>query len=106
MHTVPAAFLAERTAAALIRRRIAEAATSAELDVLGFATQAAFLLGTGITTLADQPTDPRERVRAAGEACRLLLPGEMGEAFKVMALGRGYDTPLCGFAHQDLRGSL
>jgi len=86
--------------------RVAEAATSAELDVLGFATQAAFLLGTGITTLADQPTDPRERARVAGEARRLLLPGEMGEAFKVMALGRGYDTPLCGFAHQDLRGSL
>jgi SAM-dependent MidA family methyltransferase len=85
---------------------VAEAATSAELDVLGFATQAAFLLGTGITALADRPTDPRGRARAAGEARRLLLPGEMGEVFKVMALGRNYDAPLCGFAHQDLRGSL
>jgi hypothetical protein len=30
----------------------------------------------------------------------------MGEAFKVMALTRGLEEPLCGFVHQDLRGSL
>jgi hypothetical protein len=30
----------------------------------------------------------------------------MGEAFKVMALSRGVDVPLQGFAHQDLRYSL
>jgi len=30
----------------------------------------------------------------------------MGEAFKVMALARGYDAPLSGFALQDLRRSL
>jgi SAM-dependent MidA family methyltransferase len=86
--------------------RVAEGADSAGLDVLGFATQAAFLLGTGIEALAAEPTDPRERARVAGEARRLLLPGEMGESFKVMALGRGYDASLAGFAHQDLRASL
>ncbi|MGH8149555.1 MAG: class I SAM-dependent methyltransferase, partial [Steroidobacteraceae bacterium] len=86
--------------------RVAEGADSAGLDVLGFATQAAFLLGTDIEALAAEPADPREHARVAGEARRLLLPGEMGEAFKVMALGRGYDAPLAGFAHQDLRASL
>jgi hypothetical protein len=30
----------------------------------------------------------------------------MGEAFKFMALTRGYDAPLCGFALQDLRHLL
>ena len=85
---------------------VAEAALGAGLDVLGFATQTAFLLGTAIAARADEPAGPLERIRAAGEARRLLLPGEMGEAFKVMALGRDYARPLRGFAHQDLRRSL
>ncbi len=86
--------------------RVAEAADTAGLEVLGFATQAAFLLGTGIEALVAAPPDPAERARAASEARRLLLPGEMGEAFKVMALGRELRGPLGGFAHQDLRASL
>jgi SAM-dependent MidA family methyltransferase len=36
----------------------------------------------------------------------LLLPGEMGERFKVMALTRAFDEPLRGFGLQDLRRSL
>jgi hypothetical protein len=34
------------------------------------------------------------------------MPEEMGEAFKVMALTRGLDGPLSGFALQDLRHQL
>lgn len=86
--------------------RVAEAADAAGLEVLGFATQAAFLLGTGIEALLAEPHDPAAQARAASEARQLLLPGEMGEAFKVMALGRGCPQPLRGFAHQDLRASL
>jgi SAM-dependent MidA family methyltransferase len=86
--------------------RVAEAAIGAGLDVLGFATQTAFLLGTGITTLLAQSQAPLERIQTAGEVGRLLLPGEMGEAFKVMALGRDCERPLVGFAYQDLRASL
>lgn len=82
--------------------RVATAAHSATLEVLGFATQAAFLLGTGIEALVAQPADTVSRARIASEARRLLLPGEMGEAFKVMALGRRFDAALSGFAHQDL----
>ena len=33
----------------------------------------------------------RRQATLAGEARRLLLPGEMGEMFKVIALGRGYE---------------
>ena len=50
--------------------------------------------------------DTRRRAILAGEARRLLMPGEMGEVFKVIALGRGVDMPLAGFATQDLRNSL
>jgi SAM-dependent MidA family methyltransferase len=86
--------------------RLAEGADAARLEVLGFATQAAFLLGTGIEQLMARAADPREQVRVASEARRLLLPGEMGEAFKVMAVGRDCPRELQGFAHQDLRASL
>jgi SAM-dependent MidA family methyltransferase len=86
--------------------RVAEAAVATELEVAGFATQAAFLLGTGIQELAAEAADVTGRARLAGEARRLLLPGEMGEAFKVMALCRNLEQPLRGFAYQDLRTSL
>jgi SAM-dependent MidA family methyltransferase len=86
--------------------RVAEAASTAHLEVRGFATQAAFLLGAGIEALLAEPAGAPDRARLAGEARRLLLPGEMGEAFKAIALARDYDAPLAGFAHQDLRGSL
>ena len=86
--------------------RIAEAALAADLTVSGFATQAAFLLATGLEGLVAEGGDGGPRARLAGEARRLVLPEEMGEAFKFMALTRGYDAPLCGFALQDLRHLL
>lgn len=86
--------------------RVADAALAAGLDVPGFATQAAFLLANGIDRLIEDAPDAVERARRATEARQLLMPGEMGEAFKVMALGRGFDAPLRGFALQDLRDSL
>jgi SAM-dependent MidA family methyltransferase len=86
--------------------RVAEAAVAANLDVLGFATQAAFLLATGIEAMAAEAGSTRERAQRAGEARRLLLPGEMGEAFKVMALGKDHDAILTGFSLQDLCRSL
>lgn len=86
--------------------RVAEAAVACGLDVAGFCTQAAFLLGTGVEQFVAASTDTVEHARLAGEARRLLLPGEMGEAFKVMALTRRCDMALQGFALQDLRQSL
>lgn len=84
--------------------RVAEAADAAGLQVRGFVTQAAFLLGLGIETLiADGATTAVEQAQRASEARRLLLPGEMGEVFKAMALARSFDEPLAGFALQDLR---
>jgi len=79
--------------------RVAEAADAALLGVHGFATQAAFLLGLGIEGLVTHP-------RLASEARQLLMPGEMGEAFKAMALTRGFDERLSGFSVQDLRHLL
>lgn len=86
--------------------RVAEAAVACGLEVAGFCTQAAFLLSTGVEQLVAQETDAVQHARLAGEARRLLLPGEMGEAFKVMALTRQCDLALEGLALQDLRRSL
>ncbi|MGH8319561.1 MAG: class I SAM-dependent methyltransferase [Steroidobacteraceae bacterium] len=86
--------------------QVAAAAAACGLGVSGFCTQAAFLLATGIEQLLAQSTDPLEHARLAGEARRLLLPGEMGEAFKVMALTRDFDAAPDGFVLQDLRQSL
>ncbi|MGH8180978.1 MAG: class I SAM-dependent methyltransferase [Steroidobacteraceae bacterium] len=86
--------------------RVAEAAVASGLDISGFSTQAAFLLATGVEQLIAEATDPVAHARLAGEARRLLLPGEMGEAFKAMALTRECDVALQGFALQDLRRSL
>jgi SAM-dependent MidA family methyltransferase len=87
--------------------RVAEGADSAGLEVLGFATQAAFLIGAGLESLLTTDMqlasdDLKTQVRLAGEARRLLLPGEMGEVFKAIAIGRGYESPLAGFSTQSL----
>jgi SAM-dependent MidA family methyltransferase len=86
--------------------RVAEGASAVGLAVSGFATQAAFLLALGIEALVAAAADDVERARLAGEARRLIMPEEMGESFKAMALSRDLDAPLAGFALQDLRQLL
>jgi SAM-dependent MidA family methyltransferase len=82
--------------------RVAEAGTGAGLELAGFATQAAVLVALGIEELVGAADDALSRARLAGEARRLLMPEEMGEAFKMMALTRGLSAPLTGFGLQDL----
>ncbi len=94
--------------------RVAEAAVDAQLEVAGYCTQAAFLLANGIESdlaasaagAATAATAASVQARLASEARALLLPGEMGESFKAMALTRDLAAPLRGFEYQDLRRSL
>jgi len=88
---------------------LAEAAAASGLAVGGFATQAHFLLSLGIEReLAALVANADERGRRAHnqDAATLLLPGEMGERFKVMALTRGIAGPFAGFGFRDFSGSL
>lgn len=85
---------------------VAEAAVGAGLTVSGYATQAAFLLALGIESDVAAATVDRTRYALAGEARRLLMPTEMGETFKAIALTRGFDAPLAGFTLRDLRRLL
>ncbi len=87
---------------------IAEAGTQAGLSLLGYTSQAAFLLATGLAEDVGAP-DPARLPEQAERACEINLltsPAEMGELYKVMALGRGIDEPPQGFSLQDRRGRL
>ena len=82
-------------------------AQASGLDVAGFATQSEFLLGCGLLDLVShlEPGSP-EFVRLTARIKRITLPGEMGEAVKVMALTRGIEDPLIGFSGRDHRARL
>jgi len=86
--------------------RLAEAAADAGLTVAGYCTQAAFLLGAGIDAELEAAGSTAERAQRASEARQLLMPGEMGESFKVMALTRGAVEDPTAFGLQDLRRLL
>ncbi len=87
---------------------LAQAAVDVELDVLGYTGQAPFLLGTGISDMVAEidPEDTRRYLEVTQQVKKLTLPSEMGELFKVLALGRGIDIPLAGFLMQDRRHAL
>jgi SAM-dependent MidA family methyltransferase len=87
---------------------VAEAGYGAGLDVLGYTSQASFLINCGIGELlaARQQAGDPAMVKAAGAVNVLLAPGEMGELFKVIALGKGMTEPLRGFARGDRTHAL
>lgn len=87
---------------------LADAGCDAGLDLLGYASQAGFLIDCGITDLlaATSAGDARAYLPLANQANRLLSSAEMGELFKVMAVGRGIADPLLGFARCDRRHAL
>jgi SAM-dependent MidA family methyltransferase len=76
-----------------------DAARGVGLDVEGFTTQAKFLIHCGITDQLGEidPANATQYLPLANQVQRLLSPAEMGELFKVLALGRGIDFPLLGF---------
>jgi len=87
---------------------LAEACAPAGYALAGFTTQAYFLAALGIDREMQHlaGTDPNRAVRLASEARQLVLPGEMGERFKVMAWVRATDAALRGFALKDFRHTL
>ena len=81
---------------------IIAAADAAGLDLLGYTSQGQFLLNCGILDLlAPEQAGTADYVRATGAVIQLVMPHEMGELFKVIAIGRGIAQPLSGFASGD-----
>lgn len=87
---------------------IAQAATDAGLDLIGYTTQANFLLNLGITDLLAQTGHPDTAayLTAAAAVQQLVNPHEMGELFKVIAFGKNIDTNWQGFAFGDICHTL
>jgi SAM-dependent MidA family methyltransferase len=80
----------------------AQAAAEAGFAVAGFTTQAQFLLAA-LTRSPPPPANDARSLREASALRTLLLPGEMGERFKLMLLRKGsaVEGPLPGRDFRD-----
>lgn len=79
------------------------AAENTGLELLGYTTQAHFLINCGITEiLAQTPVDQMEKyLPLSNQLQKLASPAEMGELFKVIAFGKKIVQPLIGFTSGD-----
>jgi len=80
----------------------AAAAAAAGLGLAGYTSQAHLLMNCGILDLLAADPAPAQ----SGAVQRLLSEAEMGELVKAMALSRGYEGELLGFARGDRRHRL
>lgn len=87
---------------------MADAALAAGLDVLGYTSQARFLMNAGLAELLARfnPENTLEHAKIIAPIQKLISESEMGELFKVLAVGRCIDAPLLGFAAGDRRHRL
>lgn len=83
---------------------VATAAIDAGLEFYGYTTQAFFLINCGITDFlqASDPGRPLQHLPLSSQLQKLTSPAEMGERFKVIALGKGIGETLLGFTRGDL----
>lgn len=67
-------------------------------EVLGFTTQAYFLISCGLAVLVSSgdPTATLSKLKATSAVHRLISPSEMGELFKVFVFGKGMEEPILG----------
>jgi len=87
---------------------LAKTAVASGLELVGYANQAQFLINCGITEVLARTSadDTAAYLPLAAQAQRLVSPAEMGELFKVIALGRNFSPPLLGFALGDKSHTL
>jgi SAM-dependent MidA family methyltransferase len=89
--------------------RVIDKAVDNGLSLLGYTSQAAFLLACGLTelvTAAEKNLTQAEELKLHHAVKLLTLPTEMGERIKFMALGKGAELPLLGFRLQERRREL
>jgi SAM-dependent MidA family methyltransferase len=82
---------------------IAVAAAKSRLELMGYTTQAHFLINCGITEILAQtpPENMKDYLPLANQLQKLVSPSEMGELFKAIAFGRNISLPLTGFVRGD-----
>jgi SAM-dependent MidA family methyltransferase len=88
--------------------RLIESVDLNDCSLAGFTTQVDFLIACGLLSIAEQEniTDPLQQYHQAQAIKKLILPGEMGELIKVLALQKGVAVPLLGFSLRDRRRDL
>lgn len=87
--------------------QIAESGLAAGLTLAGYTTQAGFLLGCGLTGIADAADlSETERFQQNQAIKTLTLPSQMGETIKVMGLTKDIMMPFLGFSLYDRRRDL
>lgn len=98
---------------------MAHAAQRVGLEVMGYTSQARFLLNAGLLDVVSQPLTPSSTNQSTNTGSnqtdsihthavkKLISEAEMGELFKVLALGRGIPSlDLIGFKQGDRRPQL
>lgn len=87
---------------------LADAAGTAGLTVAAYTTQAQFLLAAGLEGFVTQAavTGTVQQTQLAAGLRTLLLPGEMGETIKTMALARGDVATAAVMQGRDMRSRL
>ena len=87
---------------------ITECGIEAGMELIGYTNQANFLINCGITELLKNISaeNLRDYLPLSAQLQTLTSPAEMGELFKVIALGRHMSNPLHGFVRGDLSRSL
>lgn len=86
---------------------ISHSASSTPLMLNGYTTQGHFLLSCGLLEMADNMDfDFEQRYAISQQLKKLLLPSQMGEAFKVLALTKDLTMPLLGFTSHNMQEKL
>jgi len=85
---------------------LAAAGQGAGFTLEGFTTQAHFLLGCGVERLVAEAVGAPDAVDIFLGVKQLMLPGAMGERFRMLALGKAISGPWCGFSVRDLQDRL
>lgn len=87
---------------------MADAALAGGLDVLGYTSQARFLLNAGLPDWLQSLHDADEQryLRSLNAVQKLISEAEMGELFKVLAVGRDLGATAPGFERGDRLNQL
>lgn len=85
---------------------VVEAAHPARLELRGYTTQSAFLLDCGIAELTNEPPSNIQHYQQNQALKRLMLPQEMGNRVKAIALAKHFEFPIKGFSLFDRRMEL
>lgn len=82
---------------------VMESAENTGLELMGYTTQAHFLINCGITEILAQTSADQmgKYLPLSNQLQKLVSPAEMGELFKIIAFGKNIAQPLIGFTSGD-----